>query len=238
MGAWTDAIGTAVGRARKPTPGQGYPPLTNTEASALILYGRDAANHGAKQGAAVPFDWYSFALPTLGWFQSGDQFGTSAAWRRRDMPANLELWGALFVLAEALDGQHVPFKRVRDLTGTTKTYDTLARDAWAKMQAESPQEAAASRAATASARDRPASTDKPAIGERRGEHDEWVWDGKKWQHDPEGHFDPTAHLDTGITLTHPHEPPVSPAAPEPKKSSSGLAVLLLLAAAALMFDSK
>lgn len=145
---WMDAVSRAMSLAR--SNGEttiGFPKPTNEQASGLILFAQEVAAYAAKQGRPVTFDSYGYALPALHWEKTGDQFDLSPKWRGAFYPAPNELWSALLKLAEDLDGGNIPFKLVRDPSGTSSTFSELAKQAWAAMQRDHPVEAAASTAA-------------------------------------------------------------------------------------------
>ncbi len=172
---WTDAINVARGQASGKRTAAGNPTLTNTEASGLILFAREVAVRALIAAHPVTFDWYGFALSALGWRQAGDEFDMSARQRGATFADSNALWIALDAMARDLDAAHVPFKMVRDPTGTEGSYRELAKLAWAHMQEESPDVAAASERTTAArkARERasapakPARRDEPARAARR-----------------------------------------------------------------------
>jgi hypothetical protein len=120
---WTEALRKIAGR-RKATS-----PITNAEASGLILFARELARH-----LANGWDWYGYATPALAWNKRGDRFDTSARNARATYPAAPHLFAALVDLAMRADAAGLPVKLYRDPQGSLSTLGELAREAW-KFQA-------------------------------------------------------------------------------------------------------
>lgn len=114
------------------------PSWTRREAAALILLLRATFNKFGKlpNVALTNFDWYPFALATLGWEKKGDKFKVDTAFQLQPVPRFLydQLRAALVLIAAELDDQGVPYESLLDARPNLETFKKLATDAWAAMQ--------------------------------------------------------------------------------------------------------
>lgn len=124
---WIDALKQAVKSIGR---------LNNRQAAGLVNFARRTVSTFGKTHDVPAFDWYAFALPVLGYSKLGDKFKIDTAWQLQTLPEAHEnaIASALTSLANALDGQGVPFRAVVDPRGTDAIFRALAKDAWAVMQ--------------------------------------------------------------------------------------------------------
>lgn len=110
--------------------------LNNRQAAGLVNFARRTVSTFGKTHDVPAFDWYTFALPALGYFKLGDKFKIDTAWQLQTLPEAHEnaIASALTSIANALDGQGVPFRAVVDPRGTDAIFRALAKDAWSVMQ--------------------------------------------------------------------------------------------------------
>lgn len=186
--------------------------VTNRDAAGLISFARSAYKRYQQKYALTPFDWYSYALPALGWYEKGDKFAINAKRQAMTYPVAELLWVALDRFADELDKQGQPFEMVTNPVGTDAKFKQLATDAWDVMKREGSAEGSSRDAETARQVD---------IVVEAGKH-----------HDILPSFTPQGDVLLEVTATPKKKKP----APEPEKKKGGggggIWLLLLLALAA------
>ena len=137
---WHDAFGYIAKQAASKQ-------MSNRDAAGLILFARAAQRlleANADPLNVVPsmaFDWYHSALLGLGWAKRGDQFVMTEKWQKSPYVDPTQLLAELQSLADMLDAQHVPFKMIRNPSGNSEAYKSMALDAYHLMQRLDPQSA-------------------------------------------------------------------------------------------------